>query len=340
LIINGSIQKYKLKEIEKMKIKKQFILTILVFLLVSWFGFSEVIEKIYAVVNGELITLSELKNAEIEMTRVIARQFKGEELTKEVEKMKKNLLDRLIDHKVLLSHAKDKNYEVDGDVEMLIKGVMKENDIKTDKELRSAIASQGMDYNEWKKQLKENRIQQMFIHEQIGSKINIDNSAIMEYFKRNVKDYTKPLKLSLNCIFLNKENYIDPNALEEKKKTIDAELKGAFFEEIAKKYSELPNPENKVYLGEFKKGELDAKIEEASLKLTKGRHTGWIETENGWYITQLMKIIPAALIEYKEVRDEILNKLRNEEQNKRLQEYIKELKKQSHIKIYQQEKSK
>lgn len=324
-----------------MKIKKQFILTVLAILLLSFtaIGFSEVIEKIYAVVNGELITYSQLRNTEMEMTRVLSQQFKGEELAKEVEKMKKTLLDRLIEQKVLLSYAKDKNYDVAGDIELMIKGIKEENKIKTDTELKNALAGQGIDYNEWKKQLKETRIQQKFIYEEIGSKINIDNSAIMEHYKKNIADYTKPIKFSLNCIFLNKENYLDPNALEEKMKTIDAELnvEGANFEEVAKKYSELPDTENNYRLGEYKKGELDAKIEEASLKLKEGEHSGWIETETGRYITHLLKLTPPQLIEYKTVRDEIENKLQYEEQSKRLKEYMKELKKGSHIKIYGKE---
>ena len=325
-----------------MKQKKQAIQTILILiiLLISRPAFSEVIEKIYAVVNGELITLSELKNTEIEMTRVLARQYKGEELAKEVEQMKKSLLERLIEQKVLLSYARDKNYDVDGSIELIIKNIKKENDIKSDEELKSAIASQGMDYNEWIKQLKETHIQQRFIHDEIGSKINIDSAAIMEHYKKNIKDYTNPSKMSLNCIFLSKENYIDPNALTEKKNAIDAELEAgkATFKEIAEKYSELPGAENKYYLGEFKQGELDAKIEEASLKLKQGEHSGWIETDTGWYITQMVKFTEPQLIEYKKVRTEIENKLRNEEQNKKLREYLKELRKSSHVKIYEQEK--
>jgi peptidyl-prolyl cis-trans isomerase SurA len=322
-----------------MKIKKQLILTALTILLISsgpFFGFPEIIDKIFAVVNGEIITYSELKSAEIEMTRFLAQQYQGEELEKQVNEMKESLLNRLIEQKLILSYAKEKNYDVDGIVELIIKDIKKQNNINSDEELKAALASQGLDYEDWKKQLKETQIQQQFIQEKIGSKVKIDSSAIMEYFKKNIDDYTIPEKFTLNCIFLNKENYLAPSALKEKMKTIDAELETNSFEETAKKYSELPGEENNYFLGEFKKGELDARIEEASSQLKEGEHSGWIETENGFYIAQLVKRTESRLVEYKSVREEIENKLKMAEQERLLKEYIVQLKKESHIRIYEE----
>ena len=89
-----------------MRIKKQVILTLVAILLISSstvVGHAELIEKIYAVVNGEIITYSELKSTEAELTRVLAQQYKGEELKKRVEEMKKNLLERLIEQTMILS---------------------------------------------------------------------------------------------------------------------------------------------------------------------------------------------------------------------------------------------
>ena len=322
-----------------MKIKKQLILTALTILLISsgpFFGFPELIDKIFAVVNGEIITYSELKSSEIEMTRYLSQQYQGEELEKQLDEMKKNLLNRLIEQKLLLSYAKEKDYDVDGIVELIIKDIKKQNNINSDEELKAALASQRLDYDDWKQQLKETQTQQQFIREKIGPKVNIDSSAIMEYYKKNIDEYTVPTKYSLDCIFLNKENYLSPSALQEKMKTIDAELETNPFEETAKKFSELPGEDNNYFLGEFKEGELDAKIEEASYGLKEGEHSGWIETAKGYYITQLIKRTESTVTEYKLVREEIENKLKMAEQEKLLKEYIEQLKKESHIKIYEE----
>lgn len=301
-------------------------------------AFSEIIEKIYAVVNGEIITYSELKNAEIELSSVLRQQYSDDQLAEKIEEMKKNLLNRLIDQKIILSVAKEKNYNVDAEVEFIIKDIKKKNNISSDEELQKAIRAQGIDYDEWKKQLKETSMQHMLIREEIGSKIKIDNAEIMEYYKNNIKDFTKPMEFSLNCIYLEKAKNLDPTALSEKMQTIDSELMESNFEEVAKKHSQLPGSENNYFLGDFKQGELDTKIEEAALKLKKGERSSWIETENGWYIIQLLNRKEPELIEYKTVRDDIENKLSAKEQNAKLQEYIEQLKKESHIKIYEEYK--
>ncbi len=302
------------------------------------FAFSEIIEKIYAVVNGEIITYSELKNTEIEMTRVLRQQHADDQLAEKIVEMKKDLLTRLIDQKIVLSAAKERNYNVDAEIEFIIKDIKKQNNIGSDEELKKAIQAQGIDYDEWKKQLKETSMQHMLIREEIGSKIQIDNAEIMEYYKNNIKDYTKPMELSLNCIYLEKTNNQDPATLSEKRLTIDSELENSNFEEMAKKHSQLPGSENNYFLGKFKKGELDAKIEEEALKLKKEEHSSWIETDSGWYIIQLLDRTEPELIEYKTVRSDIENKLRAKEQNAKLKEYIEQLKKESHIKIYEEYK--
>ena len=104
----------------------------------------------------------------------------------------------------------------------------------------------------------------------------------------------------------------------------------------SKKYSELPSEDSNYFLGEFKQGELDAKIEEASYQLKEGDHSGWIETGNGFYITQLIKRTESTVKEYKSVREEIENKLKMAEQEKLLKEYVEQLKKESHIQVYEE----
>lgn len=302
---------------------------------------AEIIDKIYAVVNGELITYSELKNAEIEMSRAIQQQSPGsteEQLAAKIEEMKKNLLNQLIEQKLLLSLAKEKNYDVDAEIEMIIKDIKKQYNMKSDDELKDAIRSQGLDYNEWLKQLKDSSMQHRLIREEIGYKIKIDNAQIMDYYKSNTKEFTNPMELALDCIYLDKSKYIVPQALSEKKQAIDAELGTGNFEEVAKKYSQLQGAENNFFLGRFKEGELDAKLEEAAKTLKQGEHSPWVETDSGWYIILLKERKDPELLEYKMVRNDIENLLMAREQEVKIKEYLEQVKKDSLIKIYEEYK--
>lgn len=295
---------------------------------------SEVVDEIYAVINEETITLSEYQNAKNSMIKQLQTKYQGEALRKAIQEMKTTLLNQLIEHKLILSKAKEKNYDVENEIKMIIEEIKKQNNLKTDEDLRRALQAEGITMEEFKKQQKIVRMQQRMIYEEITSKIKIDSPEIMEYYKKNLADYTKPMEISLNCIFLKKEYYFDKHALMKKRNEISVKLNTADFKAIAETYSELEGAENKIFLGHFKQGELDESIEKAALKLKLNEHSSWIETENGWYIIQLIEKKEPELVNYEQVREKIKNNLIQEKQEVELQIFIEKLKKESYIKIY------
>lgn len=292
---------------------------------------ADVVEEIYAVVNDEAITGTELRKFEAEMTRSLQTELEGEKLEQALAELKKNLLNRFIEQKLLLSKIKEKNYDVEADVEAIIQEIKKQNNIASDDDLKSALAREGLEFSAWKDMLREQRRQQRLLSDEVGAKIKIDNPQIMEYYRKNEAQFTLPAELTLNCIYLKRgENGAKP---QEKMDRVLAELQAGNFVDVAKKHSELPGAEESVALGKFKAGELDKALEDVALKLKKDEHSGWIETENGWYILQLAEFIPQRLRELKDVREDIIMTLRMAEQQVKIQEYIEQLKKESYIKI-------
>lgn len=323
-----------------MRLHKKYLLIIPILILLNNPGFSETIEKIYAVVNDEIITYTEIKNFEQGMIASLQEQYEGEELTQKIEETKKILLDRLIEKKLLLSKAKEKNYDVDKYLEVVIEEIKKKNNLTSTEQLKRALAASGIAYEDWKKFQKNEIMTQSLIQNEIAARILVENSEIMEYYRKNKDKYTTPAEISLNCIFLNKDNYFAASALTEKKNEISAKLKdnNTKFADVATEYSELPGTENKYFLGKFKQGELDAKIEEAALKLKKGELSDWLETDNGWYIIQLQELTEARLVEYRTVREQIERTIKETKLQAKITEYVDKLKQDSHIKIYHEYK--
>jgi parvulin-like peptidyl-prolyl isomerase len=310
---------------------KTFLATILLLTASAGFLGGDVVEEIYAVVNDEAITGSELKKFEADMIRSMGMELEGEALERAVGEFKRNLLDKFIEQKLLLSKLKEKNYDVDADVEAIIQEIKKQNNIPSDEDLQAALTREGIEFATWKDMLREQRRQQRLVAEEVGSKIKIDNPQIMEYYRKNAAQFTVPAEFALNCIYLSRSE--DGARPQEKMDRVLAELQSGHFADVAKKYSELPNVEESVALGRFKQGELDPKLEEAALQLKPDEASEWIETENGWYIIQLAEFSPEKLREVREVREDIVMTLREAEQQVKLKEYIDQLKKESYIKI-------
>ncbi len=310
---------------------KIFLATILFLTLSAGWLAADVVEEIYAVVNDEAITGSELRKFEMEMMRSLQAELEGEKLEQALREVKKELLNRFIEQKLLLSKIKEKNYDVDADVETILQEIKKQNNIASDEDLKSALAREGIEFADWKEMWRERRKQERLIGEEVGSKIKIDNPQIMEYYRKNAAQFTVPAELTLNCIYLNKN--ADGTRPQEKMDLVSAELKPGLFAETAKKHSELPGAAESIALGKFKKGELDKNLEAAALLLKKDETSGWIETDNGWYIIQLAEFSEDKLREVKDVREEIIQTLRAAEQQVKVKDYLAQLKKESYIKI-------
>ncbi len=317
--------------------KTKIFLIAIVFLAINLgFAAAEIVEEIYALVNDEAITGSELKKFEMEMARSLQAQLQGDALAQAMQEFKKELLEKFIEQKLLLSKIKEKNYDVEADVETILQEIKKQNNIASDDDLKAALANEGIDFAAWKDQWKERRKQERLVWDEVGSKIRIDNPQIMEYYRKNEEQFRVPAEITLNCIYLQKS--ADGARPQDKMDLISAELKPGLFEAVAKKHSELPDAANSIALGKFITGELDKNLEAAALKLKKDEYSDWIDTETGWYIIQLAEFSEARVREVKDVREDIIQKLREEQQQVKLKDYLGQLRKESYVKILKEYK--
>jgi parvulin-like peptidyl-prolyl isomerase len=133
--------------------KQKIYLTAILILVISLgFAAAETVEEIYAVVNDEVITGSELIKFEAEMLRALQSQLEGEKLEQATRELKKDLLNKYIEQKLLKSKIKEKNYNVDSDVEMIIQDIKKQYNFASDEDLKNALKQEGIEFSAWKEQ--------------------------------------------------------------------------------------------------------------------------------------------------------------------------------------------
>ena len=86
-------------------------------------------------------------------------------------------------------------------------------------------------------------------------------------------------------------------------------------------------------MGSFKQGELEESLWEAVAKLQEGEATSWLNLRGIWILLKLEERQESRIRSFDEVRDEIQEKMFNEQRQNKLDEYLKELKERSYIKI-------
>ncbi len=319
-----------------MKLNQKISTIILIFflplLVVS--GEYELVDSIVAVVNDKVITEYEIKVKEKMLYQFLkSKGLTGDELEKKFNEQKKNLLEGLIEEKLLLSKAEELELDVENDLELYIENIKKENNLKTDEELKRALLEQGINYDEWKKQLKNQVLQQKLIQKELGDKITIENSELLDYYKKHLKEFKEEAVYTLQAIFVDGTH---PDS-EKRKKEIVEKLKQIDFARVAGEYSDEPLKKLKGELGIFKESELAPEILKIVKKLKKGDLSNWIEYKNGWLIIKLKDFKPERIPEFKEVQNKIREKIYFQKREKFLKEYIKELKKEAYIKIYKKQ---
>lgn len=293
----------------------------------------EVVEEIVAVVNDDVITLSEFR-AQFEMAQSALRaQVPQEQQAQAEEGLRKEFLNSLITQMLLLQKAKELGLNVQEQLKAAVERIKQDNNIASDADLRRALEQQGVSYETWLRQYEENILRDAVVYTEVRRSIALGDSEVVQYYKKNPAEFTVPTEYKLNAIYLAGEGRT-AEAAESQKAAVDAKLKsGAAFAEAAAELSDPPMKEAKGELGTFKAGELEPALESAVDKLKAGETSGWINSKNGWYLLQLVEKKDSRLKSFEESRSEVEQKLFAEKSSVKEAAYLKELREKSYVKI-------
>jgi peptidyl-prolyl cis-trans isomerase SurA len=275
----------------------------------------QVIEEIVAVVNDDVITLSEFRSYNDTVYQMLRGQFQGEEFDKQYERAKKEMLDSMITELLLLQLAKQ------------------ENNIESDAQLQQVLAQQGIQYEQFLKQVEENILRQVYISQEVDRSIVVDESEGVSYYKLNQAEFTEPEEYKLRAIYLSTESR-SAEEIESRKAEISGKVgAGGDFTALAAELGDSPLKENQGDLGFIKKGQLDKTLEEAVVNLKSGEIAPWVQSRNGWYLLKLEDKKESRLKPYEEVSKDIWEKLFQQKKAKKMTEFIAGIKAKNYIKI-------
>ncbi len=293
----------------------------------------DVVDAIVAIVNDDIITLSDFRAEHDMIYEVLRSQLQGEEFTKQYEAQKAALLDKMITEKLLLQEARKKDLNVDEQLRAFIENIKTQYSLGSDEEFRRALAQQGIDYESWRSQQEKALLQQTVVYAEVGRDIAIDETDVINYYDLHPEEFTEPEEYKLRGIILLKEGK-SQEEIQLKKREIDERLAaGEDLATLAGEYSDGPQKESQGDMGTFQRGHLAAGLQEAVENLGEGEMTPWIEMPNGWYLIKLEEKKESRLKPFEEVKKEIEDKLFNQEQQVKIEQYLKDLRDRSYIKI-------
>jgi parvulin-like peptidyl-prolyl isomerase len=317
-----------------MNIRTRAMLLLCVFgLAAAAAGAQQVIEEIVAIVNDDIITLSEFRRERDAMLQVLRSQLQGEEYDKQYERVKAELLENMIMDMLLLQLGREKDLNVQEQLKLMIDNIKKENNLESDEDLRRELARQGLEWNAWVKQYEENLLKQGVIYTEVDRSIVIDESEVVAYYKSHLAELVEPEEYKLGGLFLST---LERSAedLEARKAEVLAKLDaGEEWGAVAEALSDAPTKDNKGDLGTFKKGELAKSLEEPVAGLKPGERTPWLAVTDGWYLMRLAEKKDSRQLSFEESRKAIEDRIYTERKQKKLAAFLKDLRDRSYVKV-------
>jgi peptidyl-prolyl cis-trans isomerase SurA len=315
------------------KFRRALLFALIGLALAAAAGAQQVIEEIVAVVNDDVITLSDYRREYDARVQMLRSQFQGDEYEKQYQAMKAELLDGMITETLLLQLAREKQLNVSEQLKQQIDYVKKQNNLETDEDLRRALARQGLEWESWRKQFEETLLQQAVIYTEVERSISVEDSEVVAYYKDHKAEFIEPEEYKLGGMYVSGEDRT-PEDVEARKTDILAKLDaGEDWGAVAAEASDPPTKDTKGDLGTFKKGELEKSLETAVAGLKVGERTPWLSIKNGWYLLRLAEKKDSRQLSFEEARKSIEEKIYNERRQKKTDAFLKDLRDKSYVKI-------
>ena len=298
----------------------------------------ELIDRIVAVVNSDIITLYDLNRAfKPYEENIKALRYPPEKERETLFQVRKDLLDQLIDSKLADQEIERAQITVsEGDIDNTIER-LKETRSFTDEQLREGLSRQGMTMEEYRQEIKEQILRTKLVNREVKSKIVITGEDVKAYFDSHRDKYAGKKEYYLYNIFVR----LSPGAGSSERENamaaindIRAKLNQGFaFEEMVSQLNSSISPVQGTDLGLYPLDELSAQLQGAVAKLKAGEYTEILETEFGPQIIYVQKIQETSTKPMDQIEAEIEEILYNESVDNRYQDWLDDLRKRSLIKI-------
>jgi len=296
----------------------------------------EVVDRIVAKVNDEIILLSELNEALESYAGKVNNYSSSDERRQELTfKLREDVLNQLVEKKLSEQQIKELGIRIeDGEIDNAIEKI-KESNFFTDETLRKMLAEKGMTLDHYRGKIKEQILRAKLIDYKVKSNIIVTKEDVESYYNDHHKEYSGTSQYHLRNIIMKTPAFSEgKQQVLERMKTILLRLKqGEAFANLAMTYSESPIAENGGDIGLFKLDDLVKNIRDSVEKINPGEFTEIIDTDLGYQIFYLEEIVTTEGITLEKATPSIEEKLYKQELENKFKAWISDLKEEAHIQL-------
>ena len=304
-----------------------------------------VVEEIVARINSDVITRSELDRSRAQLQQEAKQQGAG---AADLAEKEKDLLRDMIDQQLLVQKARDLGITGDAELVKRLDEIRKNAGLSSLEELEKAADAQGINYEDWKQNLRNQIVTREVIAREVSSKLSFGPEELQAFYDAHKSEITQPETIRLSEILFPTEApaaddksapapMSDAEIAQQRAKAeqaLAAIRAGKPFEQVARESSGGATAAQGGDIGEFKRGVLAKELEQRTFDQMKaGDVSDIIRTRQGWVILKVTAHKQPGTPPLKDVQQQVEQGLYMTKLQPALRAYLTKLREESFVTV-------
>jgi len=290
---------------------------------------AEIIERVVAKVNGQIITLSEFQSRQIAAAQ--GARVDPANVGTFLRQNNAKILQDAIDEILIMQKAEDAGMKAPSQwIDEAIAGIRKENNITSDEQLQDALDREGITLAELRQNIERGVVRRAIMQRDIQPKIEATESELLaEYEKLKATEFTKPPTVTLQEILVTE----DLGGLALAREIVEKARAGEDFATLAKTYSQAPSRSHGGDLGQLAQGELNPELEKVAFALPIGSVSDPMPVEGGYRVVKVSAKTSGSTTPYEAAKEKVRDRLMMTRFEAAYDVYMQELRKTASVEL-------
>ncbi len=296
-----------------------------------------VIDGIAAVVNGEVITYSQVRALSAPQERMLRQQFTDQELAKKLTEVHHLALQDLIDRRLVIQAFKKESYEIpDHIVDQRVDQIIRESFGGDRNTFVKTLEAQNYTLGEFKQKEMEKIIVGAMKSHNVKTNQIISPVKIEDYYRKHRDEFTSKEQIKLRMIMISghPDTASAPAQKELAEEVLGKLAAGAEFEQMAQMYSEDSTKDNGGDWGWIERKTLAEPLEKFAFNMPIGRISNIFNYAGNYYILKVEDKHGGSTKSLAEVRSDIEKRLVQEEAQQIQERWLASLREKAYIKTF------
>lgn len=295
---------------------------------------AQLVDGVAAIVDEQVILLSEVETSVSRIARRLERQAGSPAPPDVLQKLRQQAVQRLIDDRLLLATAKRMQIETAPDeVQGAIERIGAQEGVGVDA-IYAAAEQQGMSRDAYRTQIAEEILRMKVIDQAVRPRITSSEDEVRRLF---VERYGSGVGLQARARHIlvpwpPPEEAAREDAVLAATKIREMALQGTPFADLAERFSAAPS-RTEGGLTQFRAGEVASELAGFVFEAEIGAISQPIETDHGVNLIQLLERFDPSQIDFEDVRPRLQAEVEGRKTIPAMEEYLRDLRKHHYVEI-------